>query len=83
LRERREATERDSKAENREHLLQQQVTELTKTLSQQTKLLEDHRKPSEKTKPEKPSLAAEIQKVLKSFIIAVLIVSALIVYLFS
>ena len=83
FRERREANERDSKAENREQVLQQQITELTRTLSQQTKLLEDHRKPSEKAKPEKPSVATEIQEVLKSFIIAVLIVSALIAYTFS
>lgn len=85
LRERREATERDNKAENREHLLQQQVTELTKTLSQQTKLLEDHRKPSEKAISEKPSLASEVKDVLKFFILAILMVSALIavVYVFT
>ncbi|MCI5091163.1 hypothetical protein [Phaeodactylibacter sp.] len=78
LRERREANERDGKSENREHMLQQQVSELTKTLSQQTRLLEDHRKPSEKAKPEKPSLATEIKDVLKFFTLAVLMVSALI-----
>ena len=78
LRERREATERDSKAENREQLLQQQVTELTKTLSQQTKLLEDHRRPSEKNQPEKTSLVTEIKEALKFFIIAILMVAALI-----
>ena len=85
LRELREATERDSKAENREHLLQQQVTELTKTLSQQTKLLEDHRKPSEKANSEKPSLASEVKDVLKFFILAILMVSVLIaiVYVFT
>ena len=83
FRERREANERDSKAENREQVLQQQITELTRTLSQQTKLLEDHRKPSKKANTEKPSLPAEIQKVLRSFIIAVLIVSALVAYMSS
>jgi Skp family chaperone for outer membrane proteins len=85
LRERREATERDSRSENREQLLQQQVTELTKTLSQQTKLLEDHRKPSEKVNSVKPSLASEVKDVLKTFILAVFIVSALIaiVYVFA
>jgi len=85
LRERREANDRDNKAENREHLLQQQVTELTRTLSQQTKLLEDHRKPSEKTNPEKPSIAAEIKDVLKFFTLAVMMVAALIaiVYFFA
>lgn len=81
LRERREATERDSKAENREHVLQQQVTELTRTLSQQTKLLEDHRKPSEKAQSEKLPLATEVKDVLKYFIIAMLMVSTLIFYL--
>jgi hypothetical protein len=85
LRERREANDRDNKAENREHLLQQQITELTKTLSQQTKLLEDHRRPSEKAKSEKPSLATEVKDVLKFFILAVLMVTALIaiVYFFA
>ena len=77
LRERREATERDGKAENREHVLQQQVTELTKTISQHTRLLEDHRQPN--AEPEKQSLISEAKDTLRYFIIAVIMVVALIV----
>ncbi len=78
LRERREANERDSKAENREQILLQQVSELTKTISQHTRLLEDHRKSSEKIKDEKPSLITEVKDALRFFILALMIVFALI-----
>ena len=43
-RERQEFQEREKKGEGREEKLQDQITELTKTISQQTRLLEHHQK---------------------------------------
>ncbi|MEL6659536.1 MAG: hypothetical protein AAFP77_18195 [Bacteroidota bacterium] len=85
IRERLEAQDRDSKAEAREHLMQQQVGELTKSISQHTRLLEDHRSPKEKTKGSRSSLIKEIGDVLKFFAVAVIMVTLIIgiVYFFG